>query len=180
MSVGDNTQVLDQIRKRVGMVFQDFNLFLHLTILGNCVPPKNRALGQDRATATEETEDQLKKMQVDIQPAKFPDQRSVGQQRVALARALCFQPEIMMFDEPISVIDPEMVSKVLDMMQDLARAEITIVCVTHGMGFAGAVADRVILMAAGEIVEEGTPEQMLNNPQHGITREFMKIVNSDA
>jgi len=179
MAVGDNTQVLDQIRKRVGMVFQNFNLFPHLTILENCVLPQIRALGRDRATATEEAQDQLKKMQVDIHAAKFPDQISGGQQqRVALARALCLKPEIMLFDEPTSALDPEMISEVLNVMQDLARADMTIVCVTHEMGFARAVADRVILMAAGEIVEEGTPEQMFNNPQHEITREFMKVVNS--
>ena len=179
MAVGENTQVLDQIRKRVGMVFQNFNLFPHLTILENCVLPQIRALGRDRATATEEAQDQLKKMQVDIHAAKFPDQISGGQQqRVALARALCLKPEIMLFDEPTSALDPEMISEVLNVMQDLARADMTIVCVTHEMGFARAVADRVILMAAGEIVEEGTPEQMFNNPQHEITREFMKVVNS--
>lgn len=179
MAVGDNTQVLDQIRKRVGMVFQNFNLFPHLTILENCVLPQIRALGRDRATATEEAQDQLRKMQVDIHAAKFPDQISGGQQqRVALARALCLKPEIMLFDEPTSALDPEMISEVLDVMQNLARADMTIVCVTHEMGFARAVADRVILMAAGEIVEEGTPKQMFNNPQHEITREFMKVVNS--
>ncbi|WP_299412263.1 amino acid ABC transporter ATP-binding protein [uncultured Sulfitobacter sp.] len=179
MAVGDNTQVLDQVRKRVGMVFQNFNLFPHLTILENCVLPQIRALGRDRGAATEEARDQLKKMQVDIHASKFPDQISGGQQqRVALARALCLKPEIMLFDEPTSALDPEMISEVLDVMQDLARADMTIVCVTHEMGFARAVADRVILMAAGEIVEEGTPEQMFNNPQHEITREFMKVVNS--
>ena len=179
MAVGDNTQVLDQIRKRVGMVFQNFNLFPHLTILENCVLPQIRALGRDRATATEEAQDQLRKMQVDIHAAKFPDQISGGQQqRVALARALCLKPEIMLFDEPTSALDPEMISEVLDVMQNLARADMTIVCVTHEMGFARAVADRVILMAAGEIVEEGTPKQMFNNPQHEITRDFMKVVTS--
>lgn len=179
MAVGDNTQVLDQVRKRVGMVFQNFNLFPHLTILENCVLPQIRALRRDRGAATEEARDQLKKMQVDIHASKFPDQISGGQQqRVALARALCLKPEIMLFDEPTSALDPEMISEVLDVMQDLARADMTIVCVTHEMGFARAVADRVILMAAGEIVEEGTPEQMFNNPQHEITREFMKVVNS--
>lgn len=179
MAVGDNTQVLDQVRKRVGMVFQNFNLFPHLTILENCVLPQLRALGRDRSFATDEAVDQLKKMQVDIHAAKFPDQLSGGQQqRVALARALCLKPEIMLFDEPTSALDPEMISEVLDVMQDLARAEMTIVCVTHEMGFARAVADRVILMAAGEIVEEGTPEQMFNDPQHKITREFMKVVSS--
>jgi len=179
MPVGDNTQVLDQVRKRVGMVFQGFNLFPHLTILENCVLPQIRALGRDRAAATAEATEQLEKMHVAIHAQKFPDQISGGQQqRVALARALCLKPEIMLFDEPTSALDPEMISEVLDVMQDLARADMTIVCVTHEMGFARAVADRVILMAGGEIVEEGTPEQMFNDPQHEITREFMKVVNS--
>lgn len=167
------------MRKRVGMVFQNFNLFPNLTILENCVLPQLRALGRDRNAATDEAVDQLKKMQVAIHAAKFPDQLSGGQQqRVALARALCLKPEIMLFDEPTSALDPEMISEVLDVMQDLASADMTIVRVTHEMGFARAVADRVILMAAGEIVEEGTPVQMFNDPQHDITREFMKVVNS--
>lgn len=179
MAVGDNTQVLDQVRKRVGMVFQNFNLFPHLTILENCVLPQIRALGRDRTAATVEAVDQLKKMQVEIHTEKYPDQLSGGQQqRVALARALCLKPEIMLFDEPTSALDPEMISEVLDVMQDLARADMTIVCVTHEMGFARAVADRVILMADGKIIEEGTPEQMFNDPQHETTREFMKVVNS--
>lgn len=179
LPVGDDTQVLDQVRKRVGMVFQDFNLFPHLTILENCVLPQMRAIGSDRTNATTEAVEQLKKMHVEIHAEKYPDQLSGGQQqRVALARALCLKPEIMLFDEPTSALDPEMISEVLDVMQDLARADMTIVCVTHEMGFARAVADRVILMASGEIVEEGDPEQMFNNPEHEITKEFMKVVNS--
>lgn len=179
MAVGDNMQVIDQVRKRVGMVFQSFNLFPHLTILENCVLPQIRALGRNRPTATTEAKEQLEKMRVEMHADKFPDQLSGGQQqRVALARALCLKPEIMLFDEPTSALDPEMISEVLDVMQDLARADMTIVCVTHEMGFARAVADRVILMANGEIVEEGDPEQMFNDPQHDITKEFMKVVNA--
>ena len=179
LPVGDDTKVLDRVRKRVGMVFQNFNLFPHLTILENCVLPQVRALGRARATANREAINQLKKMQVDIHAEKFPDQLSGGQQqRVALARALCLNPEIMLFDEPTSALDPEMISEVLDVMKDLAGANMTIVCVTHEMGFARAVADRVILMAGGKIVEDGTPAQMFNDPQHAITREFMKVVNS--
>ncbi|MEO9514932.1 MAG: amino acid ABC transporter ATP-binding protein [Paracoccaceae bacterium] len=178
LAVGDDTRVMDQVRKRVGMVFQSFNLFPHLTILENCVLPQIRALARDRTAATDETMVQLKRMQVDIHAEKYPDQLSGGQQqRVALARALALKPEIMLFDEPTSALDPEMISEVLDVMKDLARADMTIVCVTHEMGFAKAVADRVILMAQGEIVEEGTPEQMFTNPQHQITRDFMKVVN---
>lgn len=178
ITIGDDTQQLDRVRKRVGMVFQGFNLFPHLTILENCVLPQLRALGRDRATSTIEAVDQLKRMQVYVHSEKFPDQLSGGQQqRVALARALCLQPEIMLFDEPTSALDPEMISEVLDVMQDLAREKMTIVCVTHEMGFARAVADRVILMAEGRIIEEGDPEQMFTAPKHEITKEFMKVVN---
>jgi len=169
---------LDRVRKRVGMVFQSFNLFPHLTILENCVLPQVRSQGRDRTAATVEAIDQLKKMQVDIHAEKFPDQLSGGQQqRVALARALCLKPDIMLFDEPTSALDPEMISEVLEVMQELAREKMTIVCVTHEMGFAKSVADRVILMASGQVVEEGTPDQMFNDPQHEITKEFMKVVS---
>ncbi len=178
-TVGDDTKELDRVRKRVGMVFQSFNLFPHLTILENCVLPQVRSLGRDRTAATVEATDQLKKMHVDIHMEKYPDQLSGGQQqRVALARALCLKPEVMLFDEPTSALDPEMISEVLDVMQELARENMTIVCVTHEMGFAKSVADRVILMAAGQIVEQGTPDQMFDNPQHEITKEFMKVVKS--
>lgn len=177
-SVGDNTKELDLVRKRVGMVFQNFNLFPLLTILENCVLPQIRSHGRDRTAATIEAMEQLKKMQVDIHSEKFPDQLSGGQQqRVALARALCLKPDIMLFDEPTSALDPEMISEVLDVMKELAREKMTIVCVTHEMGFARSVADRVILMAAGQVVEQGTPDQMFNDPQHDITKEFMKVVN---
>ena len=177
-TVGDDTKELDRVRKRVGMVFQSFNLFPHLTILENCVLPQVRSQGRDRTAATVEAIDQLKKMQVDIHAEKFPDQLSGGQQqRVALARALCLKPDIMLFDEPTSALDPEMISEVLEVMQELAREKMTIVCVTHEMGFAKSVADRVILMASGQVVEEGTPGQMFNDPQHEITKEFMKVVS---
>ena len=177
-TVGDDTKELDRVRKRVGMVFQSFNLFPHLTILENCVLPQVRSQGRDRTAATVEAIDQLKKMQVDIHAEKFPDQLAGGQQqRVALARALCLKPDIMLFDEPTSALDPEMISEVLEVMQELAREKMTIVCVTHEMGFAKSVADRVILMASGQVVEEGTPDQMFNDPQHEITKEFMKVVS---
>ncbi|MEM7669909.1 MAG: amino acid ABC transporter ATP-binding protein [Pseudomonadota bacterium] len=177
MPVGDDAKVLDQVRKRVGMVFQSFNLFPHLTILENCVLPQIRAIRRDRASATQEAVAQLTRMHVEIHADKFPDQISGGQQqRVALARALCLNPEIMLFDEPTSALDPEMISEVLDVMQDLARADMTIVCVTHEMGFARAVADRIILMADGRIVEDGTPEQIFNAPEHQITKDFMRVL----
>jgi ABC-type polar amino acid transport system ATPase subunit len=176
--LGSDLKNIDKIRSEVGMCFQHFNLFPHLTILENCVLPQIRALGRDRTAATDEAMDQLRKMHVGGQAEKYPDQLSGGQQqRVALARALALKPKIMLFDEPTSALDPEMISEVLDVMKDLARADMTIVCVTHEMGFARAVADRVILMAQGEIVEEGTPEQMFSNPKHQISRDFMAVVN---
>ncbi|MDO6728990.1 amino acid ABC transporter ATP-binding protein [Marinovum sp. 2_MG-2023] len=177
LAVGDDRHLCNLVRKQVGMVFQHFNLFPHLTILENCVLPQIRAIGKDRAAATEEARTQLARMQVDIHAEKYPDQLSGGQQqRVALARALCLKPKIMLFDEPTSALDPEMISEVLDVMQALAREDMTIICVTHEMGFARAVADRVILMAEGRIVEEGTAEQMFTAPTHQITRDFMKAV----
>lgn len=177
LAMGDDTHLANLVRKQVGMVFQSFNLFSHLTILENCVLPQIRALKKDRAAATEEAMAQLKKMHVDIHAPKYPDQLSGGQQqRVALARALCLKPKVMLFDEPTSALDPEMIAEVLDVMQDLAREDMTIVCVTHEMGFARAVADRVILMAEGAIVEEGTAEQMFTAPTQQITRDFMKMV----
>lgn len=179
MEVGDDTRVLDRVRKKVGMVFQNFNLFPHLTVLENCVLPQKRALGRDRSSARDEALNQLAKMRVEMHADKYPDQISGGQQqRVALARALCLKPEIMLFDEPTSALDPEMIAEVLDVMKDLARADMTIVCVTHEMGFARAVADRVILMADGKIVETGTPEQMFTAPRNEITRAFMQAVQS--
>ncbi|WP_265516890.1 amino acid ABC transporter ATP-binding protein [Nitratireductor luteus] len=179
LQVGDNTQILDRVRKRVGMVFQNFNLFPHMTVLENCVLPQIRALGRERGAARLEAMAQLTAMHVETHAGKYPDQISGGQQqRVALARALCLKPEIMLFDEPTSALDPEMISEVLDVIQDLARADMTIVCVTHEMGFARAVADRVILMAEGRIVEEGTPDQIFTNPQHPITRDFIGAIHS--
>lgn len=178
LEVGDDARALDAVRKRVGMVFQNFNLFPHLTVLENCVLPQLRTLGRGRAEATAEAEIQLAKMQVDMHAAKFPDQISGGQkQRVALARALCLKPEVMLFDEPTSALDPEMISEVLDVMKDLATENMTIVCVTHEMGFARQVADSVLFMADGAIVEQGDPEQMFTAPQHALTKEFMKAVN---
>ncbi|MEQ3624502.1 MAG: amino acid ABC transporter ATP-binding protein [Celeribacter sp.] len=178
LAVGDDRHLCNLVRKQVGMVFQNFNLFPHLSVLENCVLPQIRAIGQDRDAATKVAMAQLHKMRVEEHAEKFPDQLSGGQQqRVALARALCLKPKIMLFDEPTSALDPEMISEVLDVMQSLAKEDMTIICVTHEMGFARAVADRVILMAEGRIVEEGTPEQMFTAPTQQITRDFMKAVH---
>lgn len=177
--IGDDTRLLDLVRKRVGMVFQDFNLFPHLTVLENCVLPQIRSIGRARAEAEDMARTQLARMQVEMHEVKFPDQISGGQkQRVALARALCLNPEIMLFDEPTSALDPEMIAEVLDVMKALAREDMTIVCVTHEMGFARSVADFVLLMANGAIVEQGTPEQMFTSPRHPITQEFMKAISA--
>jgi len=177
--IGDDTRLLDLVRKRVGMVFQDFNLFPHLTVLENCVLPQIRSIGRARAEAEDMARTQLARMQVEMHEVKFPDQISGGQkQRVALARALCLNPEIMLFDEPTSALDPEMIAEVLDVMKALAREDMTIVCVTHEMGFARSVADSVLLMANGAIVEQGTPEQMFTSPRHPITQEFMKAISA--
>ncbi|NIA71335.1 amino acid ABC transporter ATP-binding protein [Pelagibius litoralis] len=178
-SVGDDERELEAVRKRVGMVFQSFNLFPHLTVLENCVLPQVRGIKRSRTEATQIAMGQLGRVRVAEHAHKFPDQISGGQkQRVALARSLSLDPDIMLFDEPTSALDPEMISEVLDVMQELTRGNMTIICVTHEMGFARAVADKVILMVDGAIVEQGDPEQMFTVPKHPITQDFMKAVAS--
>lgn len=168
---------IDAMRRRTGMVFQGFNLFPHMTVLENCMLAPVLVNKTDRAAAEDAARHYLAKVHIPDQADKYPGQLSGGQQqRVAIARALCMKPKIMLFDEPTSALDPEMISEVLDVMQELARGDMTIVCVTHEMGFARAVADRVILMAKGRIVEDGTAEQMFTAPQHKITQDFMKVV----
>ncbi|WP_319530145.1 amino acid ABC transporter ATP-binding protein [uncultured Cohaesibacter sp.] len=175
--IGDDSTQLLAVRKRVGMVFQSFNLFPHMSVLENCILPQIRSLGTKRDKATDEAFQQLQRMHVEEHAEKYPDQLSGGQQqRVALARALCLKPEVMLFDEPTSALDPEMIAEVLDTMQALARDDMTIVCVTHEMGFARAVADEVIFMADGSIIESGPPDQMFSNPKHQITRDFFSAV----
>jgi polar amino acid transport system ATP-binding protein len=165
---------VDAVRMEVGMVFQQFNLFPHLTVLENCMlaPIKVRRLSRDvaRATATR----LLARVQIGEQADKYPAQLSGGQQqRVAIARALCMNPKIMLFDEPTSALDPEMVKEVLDTMIGLAADGVTMVCVTHEMGFARAVANRVVFMADGEIVEQAPPEQFFSAPRHKRTQAFL-------
>ncbi len=177
--VGDDLAQLSAIRKRVGMVFQHFNLFPHMTILENCVLPQVRSLGRGREEATEKARQQLARMKIDMHAEKFPDQISGGQkQRVALARSLCLDPEVMLFDEPTSALDPEMIAEVLDVMRDLAREDMTIVCVTHEMGFAKAVADRVVFMAEGQIIEVAPPETIFTAAKSQIARDFFSSVQS--
>ncbi|WP_442799655.1 amino acid ABC transporter ATP-binding protein [Polaromonas sp. CG_9.5] len=168
-----------QVRQHVGMVFQQFNLFPHLTILQNCTLSPMRSLKLSQAEAEATAMDYLRRVRIPDQANKYPSQLSGGQQqRVAIARALCMKPQIMLFDEPTSALDPEMVKEVLDTMISLAEDGMTMLCVTHEMGFARSVADRVIFMAQGEILEQAPPEEFFKNPKHEITRNFLgQILN---
>ncbi|WP_207471893.1 amino acid ABC transporter ATP-binding protein [Paracoccus fontiphilus] len=168
---GDNVA---RVRQDVGMVFQNFNLFPHMTVLENCVlsPMKTRKVPRAEAEAT--ARHYLDRVRIPEQADKYPAQLSGGQQqRVAIARALCMKPRIMLFDEPTSALDPEMVKEVLDTMIDLAREGMTMLCVTHEMDFARAVADRVIFMDKGVIVEEGAPDAFFGNPKNERLRNFL-------
>ncbi|WP_419913851.1 amino acid ABC transporter ATP-binding protein [Hoeflea sp.] len=168
---------IDKLRQEVGMVFQHFNLFPHLTILQNCTlaPMLARKISQDEAEETAMT--YLEKVQIADQAPKFPGQLSGGQQqRVAIARSLCMKPDILLFDEPTSALDPEMIGEVLDVMVTLAQEGMTMICVTHEMGFARKVADRVIFMDAGEIIEEDSPDNFFDNPKSERTRNFLEQV----
>ncbi len=174
VKVGDDPRNIDKVRAEVGMVFQSFNLFPHMTILQNCSLAPMRTRGLDRATAEAAARRYLDRVRILDQADKYPAQLSGGQQqRVAIARALCMEPKAMLFDEPTSALDPEMVKEVLDTMVGLAADGMTMICVTHEMGFARQVADRVIFMADGAIVEQGDPEAFFSNPTHQRTREFL-------
>ncbi len=174
LELSDDMRVLHEIRRKVGMVFQQFNLFPHLTVLENLTLapiqvnkiPKQQA--EDRAMA------QLQRVRIAEQAYKYPLQLSGGQQqRVAIARALCLTPQILLFDEPTSALDPEMIKEVLDVMTELANQGITMLCVTHEMGFAKSVADRVIFMDQGQIVEENNPHDFFNRPKNERTQAFL-------
>jgi len=175
--VEDDVKAIDAVRRRVGMVFQQFNLFPHLTVLDNLTLspmwvgklPKKQA--EERAMA------QLQRVRIAEQALKYPLQLSGGQQqRVAIARALCLTPKIMLFDEPTSALDPEMINEVLDVMIELAGQGITMLCVTHEMGFARSVADRVIFMDQGQIVEQNSPAEFFNHPKTERTRDFLSKI----
>ncbi|MBD9489492.1 amino acid ABC transporter ATP-binding protein [Ensifer sp. ENS11] len=166
---------IDEIRKEVGMVFQHFNLFPHLTILQNCTLAPIWVRKMRKSDAEEVAMHYLERVKIPEQAHKYPGQLSGGQQqRVAIARALCMNPKIMLFDEPTSALDPEMVKEVLDTMVSLAGEGMTMMCVTHEMGFARQVADRVIFMDAGQIVETNAPDQFFRNPQHERSKLFLK------
>jgi general L-amino acid transport system ATP-binding protein len=173
----DDRRTVERIRREVGMVFQQFNLFPHLTVLENVALGPMEVLGVPRSEAEPRAREQLARVRVDDQAAKFPGQLSGGQQqRVAIARALCMQPRVMLFDEPTSALDPEMVKEVLDAMLDLAQQGMTMVVVTHEMGFARSVANRVLFMDEGRIVEQGAPQDFFGHPENERTRDFLAKV----
>ena len=173
----DDVKAVDAVRRQVGMVFQQFNLFPHLTVLENLTLAPMWVGKVPKQDAEEKAMLQLKRVRIAEQAHKYPLQLSGGQQqRVAIARALCLTPKIMLFDEPTSALDPEMINEVLDVMIELAGQGITMLCVTHEMGFAKAVADRVIFMDQGQIVEQNTPVEFFNNPRTDRTKDFLSKI----
>jgi general L-amino acid transport system ATP-binding protein len=173
----DDVKAIEGVRKLVGMVFQQFNLFPHLTVLENLTLAPMWVSHLPKAEAEARAMQQLERVRIAEQAKKYPLQLSGGQQqRVAIARALCLTPKIMLFDEPTSALDPEMIKEVLDVMTELAGLGITMLCVTHEMGFAKAVADRVIFMDQGQIVEENSPHEFFNNPQSDRTKDFLSKI----
>ena len=175
----DDIKAIDAIRKSVGMVFQQFNLFPHLTVLENLTLAPMWVGKIPKREAEERAMTQLNRVRIAEQAHKYPLQLSGGQQqRVAIARALCLTPKIMLFDEPTSALDPEMIKEVLDVMIELANLGITMLCVTHEMGFAKSVADRVIFMDQGQIIEQNTPHEFFTHPKSDRTKDFLsKILN---
>ena len=170
---------IDAVRREVGMVFQSFNLFPHLTVLENCTLALTWVRKMPKAAAETLAMEYLKRVKIPEQVQKFPGQLSGGQQqRVAIARALCMQPKIMLFDEPTSALDPEMIKEVLDTMIELAETGMTMLVVTHEMGFANRVADKVIFMDEGEIIEQNPPQEFFNNPQNERTKLFLSQILS--
>ena len=168
---------IDALRQRMGMVFQHFNLFPHMTILENMVLAPMKVKGVSRTDAEKKALELLDRVGLKDRADAYPIQLSGGQkQRVAIVRALAMEPEVMLFDEPTSALDPEMVQEVLDVMVNLSKENITMVCVTHEMGFAKQVADRVIFMDDGTIVEEGTPEHFFENPENERTKAFLSKI----
>ncbi|PWC55580.1 amino acid ABC transporter ATP-binding protein [Azospirillum sp. TSO22-1] len=172
-----NLKNIELVRREVGMVFQHFNLFPHLTVLENCTLAPIWVRKKPRAEAEATAMKYLERVRIADQARKYPGQLSGGQQqRVAIARSLCMSPKIMLFDEPTSALDPEMVKEVLDVMVTLAQSGMTMLCVTHEMGFAKSVADRVIFMDRGEIVEQAPPEEFFANPKSDRTKLFLSQI----
>ena len=177
ISVEKNGRNATDIQRRVGMVFQQFNLFPHLSVLKNCTLAPCRVLGLSDDEAEAKAMHYLERVRIPEQASKYPADLSGGQQqRVAIARALTMEPELMLFDEPTSALDPEVVTEVLDTMVDLAETGMTMICVTHEMGFAKQVADRVVFMDEGKIIEFATPEKFFSEPTHERTQFFLSRV----
>ena len=176
-SITDEKCDINQIRQKMGMVFQHFNLFPNMTILRNITLAPVRTKLMTKEQAEQKARELLKRVGLEDKADNYPAQLSGGQkQRIAIVRALCMQPEVMLFDEPTSALDPEMVGEVLDVMKELAKSGMTMVCVTHEMGFAREVADRVLFMDEGIIVEEGTPAEIFGNPKEKRTQDFLNKV----
>ncbi len=177
VDITDKKADINLHRQKMGMVFQHFNLFPHMTILKNMTLAPMKLLRKSQAEAEEKAKALLERVGLGDRANAYPSQLSGGQkQRIAIVRALCMDPEVMLFDEPTSALDPEMVGEVLEVMKELAREGMTMVVVTHEMGFAREMADRVVFMADGKIVEEGTPEKIFSAPQQPRTREFLAKV----
>ena len=177
VDITDKKTDINVHRQKMGMVFQHFNLFPHMTVLKNMILAPIKLLKKEKAAATEKAMDLLKIVGLDDRADAYPNQLSGGQkQRVAIVRALCMEPDVMLFDEPTSALDPEMVGEVLDVMKKLANEGMTMVCVTHEMGFAREVASRVIFMDEGKIIEEGTPEEIFDKPKSERLQSFLAKV----
>jgi general L-amino acid transport system ATP-binding protein len=177
IELNNDTHNIEAIRSEVGMVFQQFNLFPHLSVIDNVSLAPMWVRKWDRAKAEQVAVELLERVGIPEQANKYPNQLSGGQQqRVAIARALAMQPKIMLFDEPTSALDPEMIKEVLDVMTELAKSGMTMICVTHEMGFARGVAQRMMFFDEGELIEQGTPEQIFNSPQHDRTKLFLSQI----
>ena len=177
VDITDKKTDINAHRQKMGMVFQHFNLFPHMTVLKNMTLAPMKLLKKEKAAATEKAMELLKIVGLDDRADAYPNQLSGGQkQRVAIVRALCMEPDVMLFDEPTSALDPEMVGEVLDVMKKLANEGMTMVCVTHEMGFAREVASRVIFMDEGKIIVEGTPEEIFDNPKSERLQSFLAKV----
>jgi general L-amino acid transport system ATP-binding protein len=177
IELSNDVKNISAIRREIGMVFQQFNLFPHLTVIDNVTLAQRYVRRRSKSESDEVALDLLERVGINDQAYKYPGQLSGGQQqRVAIARALAMQPKIMLFDEPTSALDPEMIKEVLDVMKELARSGMTMVVVTHEMGFAREVADRVIFMDEGRVVEVGTPEHFFEDPQHDRTKLFLSQI----
>lgn len=176
-SITDKKADIDKLRQKIGMVFQQFNLFPHMTVTKNITLAPMKLIGLSKSDSDKKAMELLKRVGLEEKAEAYPNQLSGGQkQRVAIVRSLAMEPDVMLFDEPTSALDPEMVGEVLAVMKDLAKQGMTMAVVTHEMGFAREVADKVVFMADGEILEVSTPEEMFTNPQHELTKKFLKSV----